>query len=337
MAGTVPASAARISGICEYIAGRLVGSRLEASDASCLASYGAWDAAAGGFEPGMLKELLGEGGPAYFDPAPALSVAGLWKGRVPVAFPVGDNQAGFHGLVADPRTSCLVNLGTSGQLSFFSPHARAVEGMDLRPFLGRAWIQVGASLCGGKAYEIVEEFLRQAAELATGLKVEAGAVYEAMGRLASGYADDAGRAGASGGRVPLRVVPTFNGSRSDPHRRGAILDIGMDNLDPGNLVRAVLAGIVEELREFSLELGAEFDGMRGIVATGGLVRKVAAVPQVLADAFRLDVSVSGTEDGAAIGAALIGAEAAGLIDAAARARIVSGLPAAIFRPRRGLA
>ncbi|HET7839211.1 MAG TPA: FGGY-family carbohydrate kinase, partial [Rectinemataceae bacterium] len=325
MAGSVPASARRIGGICEFVAEGLVGAELGLSDPSCLASYGAWEVSAGAFDAELLDELLGPGSPAYFAPAPPVSVAGLWMGRVPVAFPVGDNQAGFHGLVADPLSACLVNLGTSGQLSFFSPEPKPAPGMELRPFLNRGYLQVGATLCGGKAWEILEEFLRSAAELVTSHRVESEAVYAAMEALASSEAE---------GGEALRVLPSFGGTRADPSRRGAILGIGLDNLRPGNMVRALVAGVVEELRGFSGGLGGDFGRMERIVATGGFARRVAAVPRALAEGFGLSVGLSGAEDGSAIGAALIGAEAAGLIDAAAVSRIVSSLPLSLVGPRQ---
>ncbi len=324
LAQAVPPSALRIGGICEYIAEGLVGARLGASDASCLASYGAWDVAASGFDTELLEELLGPDAPAYLRLAPPMSVAGLWKGTLPVAYPVGDNQAGFHGLVADPQSTCLVNLGTSGQLSFFTPRPRTVAGMDLRPFLGRGYLQVGASLCGGKAWEIAEEFLRAAAELVTGQKIESASVYAAMDRLASGAGSALAGTGASGpGGSGLRVIPSFGGTRADPAARGAILGIGMDNLKPATFVAALIRGVVEELRGFSLGLGSEFDRISLMLATGGFALKVPAVARALAESFSLSVSTCAVGDGAAIGAALIGAQAAGLIDADTASHIVS--------------
>ena len=316
MAGTVPESAARITGICEYVAETLVGEPLNASDSSFLASYGAWDAASGRFDEGFLQELLGPGPPDFLSLAAPMSVAGRWNGRVPVAFPVGDNQAGFHGTVADPESSCLVSLGTSGQLRFFTARPRAVTGMELRPFLGRGHLQVGATLCAGKASEKLRDFLCAAVLFATGRAADPDAVYEAMA------------AAASSPSASLAVVPTLNGTRGDPGKRGAVLGIGMDNLTPASLVSATVEGIVEELRGFSDTLGPEFGRIKRIVATGGLARRVPAVVAALARAFGRVVELRAAGDGGAVGAALIGAEAAGLLDRAGRSRIVSGLESA---------
>jgi sedoheptulokinase len=309
MADTVPESAARITGICEFVAEALVGEPLKASDASFLASYGAWDAASGRFDDNFLQELLGPDPPAFLSLAAPLSVAGLMNGRVPVAFPVGDNQAGFHGTVADPANSCLVSLGTSGQLSLLTAHPRSVPGMELRPFLGRGFLQVGATLCAGKAFEMLRDFLCAAALFATGRPADPDAVYAAM------------TAAASLPSASLAVVPTFNGTRGDPGKRGALLNIGMDNLTPAALVSAMVEGIVEELRGFSDALGTDFERMTRIIATGGLARRVPAVAAALERAFGREVEIGAAGEGGAVGAALIGAEAAGLLDQADRARI----------------
>ena len=309
---SLPESAARITGICEFVAETLVGTPLKASDGSFLASYGAWDAASGRFDESFLHELLGPTPPAFLSLAAPMSVAGRWNGRVPVAFPVGDNQAGFHGTVADPEGSCLVSLGTSGQLSFFTAHPRSVPGMELRPFLGRGFLQVGATLCAGKAFEMLRDFLCAATLFATGRPADPDVVYAAM------------TAAASSSSASLTVLPAFNGTRDDPGKRGALLNISMDNLTPAALVSAMVEGIVEELRGFSDTLGPEFERMTRIIATGGLARRVPAVGAALAKAFGREVELHGAGDGGAVGAALIGAEAAGLLDQAGRARIVSG-------------
>jgi D-ribulokinase len=116
----------------------------------------------------------------------------------------------------------------------------------------------------------------------------------------------------------LHVLPDFLGNRSpfaDPAARGAI--VGLDLGDDENSLRALyvagLCGLAQGLAQIirSLEAGGyEFDT---IVVSGGAARS-ALVRQVIADAAAKRVAAPETSEPVLLGAAMLGAVAAGRYD-----------------------
>ncbi len=314
MLGKVPPGAAAIVGINEFITGSLVGRVLDKTDASNLGPFGAFDPVSGAQDRRVLDEVLPSGSPAFPGLAGPFSLAGDFvhdprgasgsRGPVPVAHSVGDNQAGFFGLVARPLTTGLVSIGTSGQISIFSPSASCSPSMELRPYLGLGYLHVGATLCAGKTYEVLQRLFREILSLdASRPAPEDEAVFRLM----------AAAAAAAPSPSPLRVDAAVNGTRADPARRGSIADISLDNLTAGNLVRGTVEGIVRELVDFRSGREEVFGGLSAIVAAGSAVRKNALFREELERQFGLEIRVPPMDGAAAFGAALIGAAAAGVL------------------------
>ena len=93
---------------------------------------------------------------------PALAVrAGLPAG-VPVAVAIGDNQASFLGSVPSLTECALFNLGTGSQLSVPTSQYRLASALETRPLIPGWWLLVGASLCGGYAYQLLADFFSRA-------------------------------------------------------------------------------------------------------------------------------------------------------------------------------
>jgi sedoheptulokinase len=336
--GRVPPGTARITGINEFVAGTLVGKPLEKTDASILATYGVFDPVSGSHHAQALEEALsptpGSGGghgekPAFLGLAAPFTVAGTTAG-IPVAWPVGDNQAGFFGAVARPAEECLVSLGTSGQLSVFSTDDRCVPAMELRPYFGLGYLHVGATLCAGKAWEVLAGLVAETLARAGGVRAGSGGgaedffngpldrdqVFDLMKEAAREAADreaaEAGR-GDVGQAAALVFDTALNGTRRDPGKRGAVDGIGLDNFTLGNLTLACVDGIIHELADFKDGMGALFDPVRGIVAEGSAVRKNDLFVRSLEKQFHRPVRVPRAKGAAVFGAALVGACAAGLI------------------------
>ncbi len=312
--GRVPEGAARILGINEFVTGSLVGAVLESTDATNLAPFGAFDPIAGTHDPALLGEILPPGSPSFLSLAAPFSLAGETAAGVPVAHSAGDNQAGFFGLIPNPERTALVSVGTSGQISVFSQNEAGHPSLELRPYFGLGYLHVGATLCAGKAYEVL-------ARLVEGILRDFGADPEpddAYGLLAAAAA----RCGAPS---PLRVDPAFNGTRADPDRRGSIGGIGLDTLTLGNLARGTLEGIAGELAGFKDAAPFLFERLESVVVSGGLARRNALFPEALSSSFGLPVRVAPVDGAAAFGAALIGAIAAGILPLNAASEIVAAL------------
>lgn len=298
----VPSEATGFCGILEYITSRLVGKTINASDPSCLGPFGAFNPVSSTFDQKVLDEVFGTANPPFFSACAPFSLAGYTPDGIPVAYPVGDNQAGFFGMVSDWGHSALVNMGTSGQISLFSTSPNCPATMELRPFLGEGYLHVGATLTAGKAYETVERFIASIVRSA-GIELSDEEVFDLMKRE--------GRTNGIPGS--LTVDTRFNGSRKDPNARGSINCIQLDNLTLGNLVTGTIDGIVDELYQFSLEASEVFQGMRRIVATGSSVRKNFLFQEALDRKFKLPTTIAQIDDGSGFGAALIGAVATGAL------------------------
>ncbi len=325
--GRVPSGARAILGINEFVTGSLIGRTLDRTDASNLGPLGAFDPVTGVHDRNLLDEILPPGSPAFLSLAPPFELAGTTPSGIPVAHSVGDNQAGFFGLVPRPASTCLISIGTSGQISVFSHSTSCSPTMELRPYLGLGYLHVGATLCAGKAYETLERFFRSVLELSgagagagagAGTGAGAGAGAGAGGPIGSG--DDeavfrmmAEAASSSPVPSPLIVDTAINGTRADPERRGSIRGIAMDNLTVGNLVRGAVDGIVRELADFRTGTESLFSGLDSIVATGSAVRKNPLFAETLGREFGLELRIPEIDGAAAMGAALIGATAAGTI------------------------
>ena len=58
----------------------------------------------------------------------------------------------------DKTAEMLVNVGTGSQFSVFTPHYLQADGLETRPMPGGGYLLAGASLCGGRAYALLEQF-----------------------------------------------------------------------------------------------------------------------------------------------------------------------------------
>lgn len=89
-------------------------------------------------------------------------IIGIYR-DIPVCVAIGDNQSSFLGAVKNVREDILVNMGTGGQVSVYSEHYYIAEEIETRPFIRGGYILSGSSLCGGRAYAILEQFFEKCA------------------------------------------------------------------------------------------------------------------------------------------------------------------------------
>ena len=85
---------------------------------------------------------------------------------IPVTCAIGDNQAGVLASVGTAPGTPLVNFGTGGQVSLLTTRYSELPGIETRPFLPGLYLMAGSSLCGGRAYAILERFFRSYAAAA---------------------------------------------------------------------------------------------------------------------------------------------------------------------------
>ncbi len=325
--GLVPPEAAWLCSIMDYVTWRLTAAspgraRGPVTDATIAASVGLADPSTGRPDSRAVEAAeLGAVRPAELREAGSrvgstVAGHGLAPG-IPVLAPLGDNQAGFLGAVRDVEGMVQLNVGTGGQVSAWLPDGSAAArigagvaggaegsagwpgaGLEVRPFPGGGVLLVGAVLCGGRAYALLEDFFRQVLE-AFGGQAQ-GALYDRMNALAAETADPA--------EEGLRVDTRFNGTRRDPRIRGAIEGISLRNLTPPALVRGVLAGIAGELHGFYEELvGLRGAPARGLAASGNGLRLNPALRGEVARRFGMPLQMPRLREEAALGAALAAA------------------------------
>ena len=185
--GLIPPGAVTFCTIHDLCAMALTGRKTPLLDPSDAASIGLFSLARGQFDTAAIRAAGMD--PAFFpDVSSGHAALGRTPHGVPVAVAIGDNQASVLGSVQDLAHSVLVNVGTGSQISCAVPRAAAQAAagqLELRPLTDDLFLLAGSSLCGGRAYAILERALRDIAAAVTGQPVES--AYPAMDRLMADY------------------------------------------------------------------------------------------------------------------------------------------------------
>ena len=293
--GLVPKNAAKLCTIHDYVAMKLAGACFPVTDCTDAASLGFFDVKAGNFEIGMLERLgfdtsllpkLSDGSIGCYKDDPEI--------RVHVA--IGDNQASFLGATNGDCNAILINIGTGSQFSAYTQEYIECDGLEVRPFPGTGYLLVGASLCGGRAYALLEKFYRSIAEACCG---NSDSYYDIMHKL------------LEAGSKPLdlpKIRPLFQGTRSDPDLRASITNLSENNFTPTHITWAMLEGMAKELHDMyeNYRVKAENKGKK-LVGSGNGLRKNLHLQKIVSEQFDMPLVMSACEEEAAVGAALYAA------------------------------
>lgn len=290
--GLVPESACVFCTIHDYIAMVLAGNTAPFIDPSDAASFGLFDAENGRFD----EEAVRSAG-IDFSIFPKLSPEpkiGRYRGMADVYCAIGDNQASFIGSVGHGGGKhMLVNVGTGSQFSVYSDRYITCEGLETRPFPGGGYLLVGASLCGGRAFALLERFFAMTGDM-LGL-TDCGTCYGAMDKLLEqGRPDD----------LPT-VSPLFQGTRQDPTLRGSISGLTTENFTPLHLIWAMMEGMTDELYgmyESCVSAGV-VSGEYRLIGSGNGLRKNPRLRECFAERFGRGLVMSDQTEEAATGAA----------------------------------
>ena len=99
-----------------------------------------------GIDPAILPEVM-----------PGESVIGRTADGIEVVIPIGDNQAGILGL-CESEQDIVLNIGTSSQISKISDIIPEDRTLECRPYIGGNYLLLGAGLCGGTSFRMLNEF-----------------------------------------------------------------------------------------------------------------------------------------------------------------------------------
>lgn len=293
----VPEGAAKVCTIMDYLGMRLTGRRTPLMHSSNAASLGLYDAKKNGFRADILQKA-GADADILPEVTDDFISVGSYKG-IPVSAAIGDNQASFLGSVENAADSVLVNMGTGGQISVLSDTYFTAKGIEARPFVKGHYLLAGSSLCGGRAYALLEHFFRSYAEVAGITGVDH---YSVMGKILDEKNDG----------EKLKVNTTFSGTREKPEKRGSIKNIGTENFTPKALIGGVLEGMAEELYKMYRKIEKGLAGPKTrMVASGNGIRKNRHLQEVMSEKFGMGLELAKREEEAAYGAAVSGMIAAG--------------------------
>lgn len=219
---------------------------------------------------------------------------GTYRG-LPVLCAIGDNQASFLGSVGLRPNVLLLNMGTGGQISALSDRFYEAPGIEARPFVKGKYLLAGSSLCGGRAYAVLEHFFRSFAAAAG---IGDRSLYTVMGALA-----EKGRQAED----RMAVCTAFHGTRVNPELRGSITNLSEDNFTPEGLTYGVLEGMARELYDL-YGLMREGTDLRAeaLVASGNGLRMNPVLQEICKTMFGAELTLAPYKEEAACGAALSG-------------------------------
>lgn len=297
----VPADAVAFCTIHDYVVMTLTGRTTPLVHPSDGASFGFYDLNKHCFDIASVEKVGMD--VSYFpEIANGYVVAGKTKEGIPVSVAIGDNQASVVGSLQDMERSILINVGTGSQISCVVKEVPENSTLDCRPLVDGHYLLAGSSLCGGRAYAILERFLRETAQCICGTPVTE--AYSAMNQAMEEYAEPA---------EPLIVDTAFSGTRSDPTKRGSIIGISIDNLTMANLCHGVMNGMAEELHTLYAQMKPFIHTMPDrIIGSGNGIRKNKYLQQQFAKKFAMPMEIPFHTEEAAFGAALFAMVACGV-------------------------
>jgi len=217
--------------------------------------------------------------------------------RILIFSPFGDNQASFLGSVKHPKETILVNLGTGGQISMLNQKFINLKNLETRYLPIKKFLLVGATLCGGAAYSLLEKFFKEVGKEIFGLRRRQN-IFNRMNELAMRSPEYA---------LGLKIDPFFSGTRIDSKKRALFKNVSLQNFRPSYLCRALLEGMIRELYDFYLKLRKSGLKGRELVCTGNDIKKNTFLAEICQKTFNLPMYVTMHDEEAAYGAGLLAA------------------------------
>ncbi len=269
--------------IHDYVAMTLAGKNRPLVHVSDAASFGNYDIETMSFnwQDELQPEITDE-----------TAILGEWRG-IPVSVAIGDNQASFIGGGGTSRT-VLFNVGTGSQISMATKKSVAPSGLEIRPLSKKTSIMVGSSLCGGRAFAILEKFFESVCEMAGADKKK---LYDEMTAELSKKTDS-----------EIVFKTQFYGTRENPNKKASITGLTEETFTPANLIYACLSGICDELYDMYKKTG---ERCMKLVGTGNGIRLNPTLIKIIEEKFKLKMNIPKYSEEAAIGSALFALTACG--------------------------
>jgi sedoheptulokinase len=290
---SIPRGSVTFCTATDYVAMHLAERKRPVLDPSLAHSLGYFDIERSSFRSDLWREMTSLSLPEVVESA---KIIGKYRKKIPVVTAIGDNQASFLGSVREPECGILLNVGTSGQICYLEPSGQQNPdtGLETRPYPTGEKFLVGASLTGGKSFDVLANLIE---DVATLLNTTVNP-YKVLDKFVAPPAEP----------DMLRTVTTFKGTRKDPSRTGSISGISLNNLTTERLYWSIARGIIDELYHMvdpthKILLNKELY----IVVSGNAIKRNRALGIEISRHFHAPLMVPDQDESAALGAALIAA------------------------------
>ncbi len=295
----VPETAKVLCNITDYLVAKWTNANRITIHSSMAASFGLFDVKNICFSNAEIEQL-GIDTSILPDVTDDYAVSGTYC-NIPIAIPIGDNQASVLGTADDLENSILLNIGTGSQISTVINSVDSVnDDLEIRPLVKGKYILCGSALSGGASYALLENFFRSYMSSAG---FDDSYQYDTMNKLAQKAYNENSK--------PLQINTLFKGKRTDKNSTGSIIGITDNNFTPENMVLGFICGMCRELYEF-------FDGVvsnkKCIIASGNAVQKNPIFLPIISDMFKIPTKLSINREEASTGASLFAAVATGEIN-----------------------
>lgn len=231
---------------------------------------------------------------------------------IPVVCAIGDNQASFLGSVINPSESILLNAGTGAQLSCLinkeeiGVYEKYTDGFEtqLRPYNNTSYLLATSFINGGSVYKSLFTFFKEIGSLLLGVKdIDDSTLWKQM--------ETAGQSIVNA-EIQLQVSPLLDGQRKDLSQKGSIEGLTATNFHPSYFITGFLKGLAEHYKSgYFPELKAR---TKFIYASGNGVKRNTLFRNIIEKTFECPLYAVSYNEEAAVGAALNGAMAIGIVN-----------------------
>lgn len=305
-----------IAGFCtvaDYFAAMLAENKPERMDATNAHSIGLFDTHTFEWDRAAIQRLNLEQicFPEITAGPQVMGYRRLENGNAPVVCAIGDNQASFLGSVINPSESILLNAGTGTQLSCLinkediGTYEKYADGFEtqLRPYNEASYLLATSFINGGSVYKALFNFFKETGLALLDIKdIDEAALWKRMETAGQNIVNE---------EAQLQVSPLLDGQRKDLSQKGSISGLSVSNFHPGYLVAGFLKGLAEYYKSgYFPELEAR---TQYICGSGNGLKRNALFRTIIEKTFGCPLYTVSYNEEAAVGAALNGAMATGLV------------------------